>query len=277
MRFERKLMDPLAYLFMTIFAGLTLIPFLWMVSTAFKSRKEVFSQTLHWFPQELIFSNFKEAWQTAPFGTYYINTILVVTALVVIQVFTTTLAAYAFGRMRFPGKDFLFFLFLLQMMITPQATVLPNYFTIRTLDLFNTRTAIILPYFASAFGTFLLRQAFKTIPTELEDAARIDGCGPIGFLRLIALPLISPTLLTFIIISITYHWNEFFWAFIITESARVRTLTIGLVVLAQATESGAEWTLLMAATLIIVFPLIALFVIFQRRFIESFMQAGIKG
>ena len=116
-----------------------------------------------------------------------------------------------------------------------------------------------------------------TIPSELEDAARIDGCGPVGFLRHIALPLISPTLLTFIIISITYHWNEFFWAFIITESAKVRTLTIGLVVLAQATESGAEWTLLMAATLIIVFPLIALFVIFQRRFIESFMQAGIKG
>ena len=135
MRFERKLINPLAYLFMTIFGGLTLIPFLWMVSTAFKSRKEVFSQTLNWFPQELIFSNFKDAWQTAPFGTYYINTILVVIALVVIQILTTTLAAYAFGRMRFPGKNFLFFLFLLQMMITPQATVLPNYFTIRALDL----------------------------------------------------------------------------------------------------------------------------------------------
>ena len=141
-----------------------------------------------------MFTNFKEAWQAAPFSTYYVNTILVVTALVIIQVLTITLAAYAFGRMKFPGRDLLFFLFLVQMMITPQATVLPNYFSIRSLGLFNTRLAIILPYFASAFGTFLLRQAFKTIPSELEDAARIDGCGPIGFLRYIALPLISTNL-----------------------------------------------------------------------------------
>jgi sn-glycerol 3-phosphate transport system permease protein len=270
-------MHPLAYLVLTIGALLTLVPFLWMVSTAFKTRPEVFSQTIQWIPNKLMFSNFIEAWNAAPFGVYYKNTILVVVSLVIVQTITTTLAAYAFARMRFRWNNFLFFLFLVQLMITPQATVLPNYFTMSTLNLINTRTAIILPYFASAFGTFLLRQAFRTIPQELEDAALIDGCGSIGFLRYVGIPLVKPTILTFVIISVTYHWNEFFWPFIVTESNRVRTLTVGLAVLAEASESGAEWTLLMAATLIVIVPLIILFVIFQRRFIESFMQAGIKG
>lgn len=274
---ERNLMHALAYIFLGLFAFLTLVPFIWMVSTAFKSRQEVFSQTIHWLPEKLVFSNFAEAWNSAPFGTFYINSILIVTTLVIVQTITTTLAGYAFGRMKFPGRDFFFFLFLIQLMITPQATILPNYFTIKNLGLFNTRTAIILPYFASAFGTFLLRQAFMSIPQDLEDAARIDGCGRLSFLRYIGIPLIRPTILTFIIISVTYHWNEFFWPLIVTESNRVRTLTIGLVVLAQATESGAQWTLLMAATLFVIVPLIILFVLFQKRFIESFMHAGIKG
>lgn len=277
MRFERRIMHPIAYVVLTIASVFTLIPFLWMISTAFKSRSEVFSQTIQWIPSKLVFSNFVEAWNAAPFGTYYVNTIIVVVSLVIVQTITTTLAAYAFARMKFRGSNLLFFLFLVQLMITPQATVLPNYFTMSNLGLLNTRTAIILPYFASAFGTFLLRQAFKTIPQELEDAAFIDGCGKIGFLRYIGIPLVMPTILTFVIISVTYHWNEFFWPFIVTESNRVRTLTVGLAVLAEASESGAEWTLLMAATLIIIIPLIILFVIFQRRFIESFMQAGIKG
>lgn len=277
MRHERRIMHPLAYLVLIIGAFFTLLPFLWMVSTAFKSRPEVFSQTIQWIPEKIMFSNFIEAWNAAPFSTYYKNTILVVTSLVIVQTITTTLAAYAFARMKFRGNNLLFFLFLVQLMITPQATVLPNYFTMSSLNLINTRTAIILPYFASAFGTFLLRQAFRTIPQELEDAARIDGCGSIGFLRYIAIPLAMPSILTFIIISVTYHWNEFFWPFIVTESNRVRTLTVGLAVLAEATESGAEWTLLMAGTLIVIVPLVVLFLIFQRRFIESFMQAGIKG
>lgn len=277
MRKHRWFLNGLSYLILGVSSLLVLVPFLWMVSTAFKQRSEVFSRELNWIPETLVFSNFTEAWKAAPFSTFYMNTAIVAFGLVAVQIITTVLAAYAFGRLKFPGRDFIFFLFLVQLMITPQATILPNYFTILSLGLYNTRLAMMLPYFASAFGTFLLRQAFKKIPQDLEDAALMDGAGKLGFLWHVGIPLIRPTILTFMLISITHHWNEFFWPFIITESNRVRTLTIGLVVLAQATESGAEWTLLMAATLIIIIPLIILFVVFQKSYIESYMQSGIKG
>lgn len=277
MRRERNFMHALAYTILTPAVLLTVTPLLWMISTAFKSRQEVFSQVPQWLPEKLVWSNFIEAWHTAPFGTYYVNTIIVVIALALVQSVTIILAAYAFGRMTFPGRNLLFFIFLMQMMINPQSTMLPNYMTIKDLHLLNTKLAIMLPYFASAFGTFLLRQAFMQIPQEIEDAAHIDGCGPLQFLRHIGIPLVFPTLLTFIITSIVYHWNEFFWPLMVTESAHARTLTVGLSVLAYQSESGAEWTLLMAATLFVTLPLIALFIVFQRRFIESFMKAGIKG
>jgi sn-glycerol 3-phosphate transport system permease protein len=261
---ERNLMRVLSYIMLTPAVVLTIIPFFWMVSTAFKSRQEVFSQVPKWLPQEPIWSNFAEAWRSAPFEKYYVNTVIVVISLAVIQSILVILAAYVFGRMTFPGRDLIFFIFILHM-------------TIKDLHLLDTKLAIMLPYFASAFGTFLLRQAFRQIPQELEDAARIDGCGPLRFLVHVGVPLVRPTLLTFIIISVVYHWNEFFWPLMVTESASSRTLTVGLSVLAQQTESGAEWTLLMAGTLFVALPLIVLFMVFQRTFIESFMKAGIQG
>ena len=267
----------LSYALLMPVSALMAVPLVWMLTTAFKSRPEVFLPEPRWLPQQWTLSNFVEAWNGAPFGQFYVNTVLVVGSLTVIQLVTTTLAAYAFARLRFPGSNVLFILFLTQLIITPSATILPNYLTVKSLDLLNTRTAIILPYVASAFGTFLLRQAFMTIPRELEDAARIDGCGSLGFLRHIALPLVVPSLLTFVIMSVTFHWNEFFWPLIVTDSDRVRTLTIGLAMYAQQTETGAEWTLLMAATLIVMAPLLVLFVLFQRQFVQSFMQAGLKG
>jgi sn-glycerol 3-phosphate transport system permease protein len=218
-----------------------------------------------------------EAWHGAPFAQYYVNTVMIVGGLVFLQLGTTILAAYAFARFRFKGSDLIFLLFLTQMIISPSSTVLPNYLTVKGLGLLNTRTAIMLPYIASAFGTFLLRQSFRQIPRELEDSARVDGCGSLRYLWHVGIPLVQPAMLTFILMSVSFHWNEFFWPMIVTDSDRVRTLTIGLSIFAQQTESGAEWTLLMAATLIVVAPLIIIFLIFQRQFVQSFMRAGIKG
>lgn len=239
--------------------------------------QDVFSQVPNWIPSRFVWSNFSEAWSYIPFGRYYLNTIIIAFGLLCVQLVTVSLAAFAFARFNFKGKPIIFLLFLLQMMLTAQSTVVPNYLTISKLGLIDTYVAVAAPYFASALGIFLLRQTFLVIPKEIEHAARIDGCSGLRFLWYFALPLSKPTLLAFSIISITYHWNEFFWPLMVTDTPRARTLTIGLGIFAQSAEGGAEWTLLMAATLIVIAPIIVLFIIFQRRFISSFMQSGLKG
>lgn len=252
------------------------VPLIWMVSTAFKLRSDVFAPIPRVIPDPIVWSNFSEAWTSLPFAIYYRNTAVVAFGILGVQLVTVTLAAYAFARMRFPGQHLLFFLMLGQMMITPQSTFVPNYVTISQLGLLNTQLAIMLPYFASGLGVFLLRQAFKGIPRELEDAACLDGCSGLRFLWYIGVPLVRPTLIAFALISVSYHWNEFFWPLLVTDTPSARTLTVGLGVFAESSEGGAEWTLLMAATLIVVAPIAALFMVLQRQFISTFMQSGLK-
>ena len=179
--------------------------------------------------------------------------------------------------MEFWGRDVLFILLLVQLMIAPQSTVIQNYITLTGLGLLDTRLGIMAPYLASAFGTFLLRQTFKSIPKELEEAASLDGCGGLRFLAYVAIPLASPGYLAFALVSLTYHWNEFFWPLVITETNRARTLTLGLGIFAQTSEGTADWTMLMAATLMVIAVPLLFFLVFQRRFINSFMQSGIGG
>jgi len=231
----------------------------------------------NWIPKEIIFSNFSKAMSVAPFGRYYINTIIVVLMILSVQVVTISLAAYAFARLKFRGRDLLFILFLVQLMIPPQSIVVPNYHTLSSLKLLNTKIAIGVVYFASAYGTFLMRQAFKAIPMEMEDSVKMDGGGGLTAILHIFLPLAKPSLIAFALVSLSYHWNEFFWPLIVTDTVTARTLTVGLAMLTQATESSPEWTLTMAATIIVIFPLLLAFVIFQRKFIQSFMHSGIKG
>jgi len=251
--------------------------FFWMVSTSLKARTEVFSLVPQWLPKKLMFSNFTEAWAAAPFAAYYRNTVMVTFGLVVVQLCTMTLAAYAFGRLKFKGQDFLFILFLIQLMIPLQSLIVPNYLTIKALGLLDTKLAIAMPYFGTAFGTFLLRQTFKTVPRDLDDAARIDGCGHLRFLWYVLVPLARPTLIAFTIMSLVSHWNDFLWPLIVTDSSKSRTLTIGLALLEKQVEEGGEWTLMMAATLIVIFPLTIVYMFFQRYFIQSFMHSGLKG
>jgi sn-glycerol 3-phosphate transport system permease protein len=254
-----------------------MFPLVWLVSTAFKSQAEVFARPLGLVPAGLRWDNFTTAWSYAPFAAYYKNTIVIVFGLLLVQLVTITMAAYAFARLRFPGRDFLFLLFLTQLMITPQSTILPNYITVSSMRLLDTRLAVMMPYFASAFGMFLMRQAFLTIPGDLEDAASIDGCNILRYLWHVALPIVRPAMIAFSIISVTFHWNEFFWPLIVTETTRSRPLTVGLTIFAQQAEGGAEWNLLMAATMMVVFPLLLGFIVFQRQFVRSFMQSGLKG
>ncbi len=262
---------------LAVAALLVVVPFLWIALTAFKEKNEVFSLIPQWLPARPTLANFGSVLDGMPFWRYYWNTLVVAFGILAVQLVTITLAAYAFGRMEFRGRDVLFMLLLVQLMIAPQSTVIQNYVTLVSLGLLDTRLAIMAPYLASAFGTFLLRQTFRAIPKELEDAAALDGCGGLRFLAYVAVPLALPGYVAFALVSLTYHWNEFFWPLVVTETSRARTLTLGLGIFAQTAEGSADWTALMAATLMVIAVPLALFLVFQRRFINSFMQSGLGG
>ncbi|MEM9473082.1 MAG: carbohydrate ABC transporter permease [Pseudomonadota bacterium] len=223
----------------------------------------------------LTLDNFREALSQAPFLRYGINTFLLVTMLLAAQLVVGTLAAYAFARFQFFGSNVAFGLVLVQLMITPEILIVENYSTLAKLGFVDTITGIGLPYMASAFGIFLLRQAFKSTPKELEDAARLEGCGLFGILMRVYVPLARPTYLAFGLVSISHHWNNFLWPLVITNSVETRPLTVGLGIFG-APESGVDWSIVSAATLLSVAPLLIAFLLFQRQFVQSFMYAGIK-
>ncbi|HYF76288.1 MAG TPA: carbohydrate ABC transporter permease [Symbiobacteriaceae bacterium] len=264
-----------ALLILAALAAAWVIPLLWTFNTAVRPPDQSVSVG-SMFQADMTLANFARAWNYAPFGQYYLNTIILVTGVLSLQLVTTTLAAYAFARMSFRGRDFLFLMFLLQMMVPAEALVVPNYATIRALGLVDTRVAMMLPYIASAFGTFLIRQTFRQVPKELEEAAAIDGCGTLKTLWHVFVPLARPTLVAYGLVSVCYHWNNFFWPMIVTNSPDKRPLTVGLALFAKAVESGADWSLVSAGTVIVILPLLGLFLVFQRQFISSFMQSGIK-
>jgi sn-glycerol 3-phosphate transport system permease protein len=223
----------------------------------------------------LTLENFREALSRAPFPRYALNTFVLVTSILAAQLVLCTLAAYAFARYAFRGREVAFSLVLVQLMITPEILIVENYATLANLGLVDTILGIGLPYMASAFGIFLLRQAFKSTPKELEEAARLEGCGVLGVLWKVHVPLARPTYLAYGLVSISHHWNNFLWPLVITNSVETRPLTVGLGVFG-APESGVNWSIVSAATLLSVAPLLIAFLLFQRQFVQSFMHAGLK-
>jgi sn-glycerol 3-phosphate transport system permease protein len=223
----------------------------------------------------LTLANFAKAWTYAPFARHFVNTILLVTMILGAQLVLCTLAAFAFARFDFAGREIAFALVLVQLMIMPEVLIVENYRTMARLGLVDTLLGIGLPYMASAFGIFLLRQTFKTIPRELEDAARVEGCSILGVLWRVYVPLARPTYLAYALVSVSTHWNNFLWPLVITNSINTRPLTVGLAIFG-APESGVDWSVISAGTLMAVAPLLIAFLLFQRQFMQSFMQAGIK-
>jgi sn-glycerol 3-phosphate transport system permease protein len=266
----------LLHLLLILVSALTAAPYFWALSTSLKMRRDVFTAVPQWIPTNPTLQNYFDLFHMAPFGLFLVNSIIVVTGILVVQLVTAPLAAYVFARLRFRGSGFLFALFLIQMMMPIHAVVVPNYLTINALGLLDTRVAMMLPFWASGYAVFLLRQAFRQVPRDFEDAALIDGCSGIRFLWNVLIPLAKPTIIAFSLISVVTHWNDFLWPLIVTDTPAVRTLTIGLAMFVQQ-ESGADWPVLMAGTVFVTLPLMILFLVYQRKFIESFMYAGLKG
>jgi sn-glycerol 3-phosphate transport system permease protein len=223
----------------------------------------------------LTLDNFTAAWNAAPFARYFVNTILLVTLILAAQLVLCTLAAYAFARYEFPGRDLAFALVLVQLMVMPDVLIVENYRTMSKLGILDSTLAIALPYMASAFGVFLMRQTFKQVPKELDDAARVEGAGPLQVLWKVYVPLAVPTYIAYGLVSISYHWNNFLWPIIVTNTQNARPLTVGLQVF-SSTDQGIDWSIICAATLMTSAPLLVAFLLFQRQFVQSFMRAGIR-
>ncbi len=219
--------------------------------------------------------NFVRAWSYAPFPRYLLNTFILVTLILAAQFVLCTLAAYGFARFEFFGKNVIFALVLLQLMIMPEILLVENYRTISKMGLLDTIPAIGLPYMASAFGIFLLRQSFKTIPKELVEAAQVEGVSAVGILWKVYVPLSRSTYIAYGLVSVSYHWNNFLWPLVITSSVNSRPLTVGLAIFG-APESGVDWSIITAATVMTMAPLLLAFILFQRQFVQSFMHSGIK-
>ncbi|AOB33288.1 ABC transporter permease [Bordetella sp. H567] len=223
----------------------------------------------------LTLENFVRAWDAAPFPRYFLNTFFLVTMVLAAQLVLSTMAGYAFARVDFRGRDLVFMLVLLQLMVMPDVLIVENYRTMSWLGIRDTVFAIGLPYFASAFGIFLLRQTFKTIPRELEEAARMEGANGWQILMKVYVPLARPTYIAYGLVSVSYHWNNFLWPLIITNSVNTRPLTVGLQVFSSS-DQGIDWSVITAATLLSAAPLLIAFLLFQRQFVQSFLRAGIR-
>ncbi len=253
-------------------------PFLWMVVAAFRPESGGSRDMASLLPPlQPTLANFVLAFESADFALYYLNTLLVVSGILAVQLVTISLAGYAFARLEFAGKDILFTLFLLQLMLVPPILVVPNLTTVVRLGIYDSLLGVMAPYLASAFGTFLMRQTFKTIPRDYEEAALLDGARWWQVLWHVLLPLARPGLVAFSIVSVAAHWNEFLWPLMVVNAPEKRTLTVGLASFAAGAEGGQEWGLLAAGTLLVALPLVVAFLAFQRQFIDSFMFSGVKG
>lgn len=264
------------YALLSLAAAVAILPILWAVFASFRPLDEPFAAGNVFYGTRLSLESFKTAFAFAPFPRYYLNSLVQTGLIIACQLLTSSLAAFAFARWRFPGDRIIFTVILTQMMIPFAALLVGNYRTVSDLGLYDTIPGIALPFFGSAFGTFLLRQTFLEIPRDFSDAAEIDGCRWDQTLRFVYLPNSGAAVASFAISSLSFHWNDFLWPLIVTQSETVRPITTGLARFTQMGEIGAQWSLLAAATLIVAVPLFIVFIAFRKQFFEGYLNSGIK-
>jgi multiple sugar transport system permease protein len=255
-------------------AAAVLVPFIWMILTSLKDMSEIFVYPPKWLPKKFNFQNYVNAFQAAPFGRYYMNSVFVAITVTIGQLITCSMAAFAFARLHFWGRDTLFFVFLGTMMIPYNVTMIPSFMMLYWLGWIDSYQALIVPGLASAFGTFLLRQFFLTIPRELEEAAYIDGATKSQVLRKVIIPLSKPALATLAIFTFMGVFNDFIWALIVLNSESLRTVQLGLSIFRD--RYLTQWDLLMAGSVTAVFPILIVFFFAQKYFIQGITLSGIK-
>ncbi len=273
-RILRALLMGVTYIILSVGAVSMLLPFAWMISTSLKAGSEIFLWPPRWIPSVIRWDNYATAWNSAPWGRYFLNTLFVATTVTALTLLVCSLAAYSFARLRFPGRDLFFLALLGTMMIPGQVTIIPNFVIVKRLGWYNNYWGLIIPEAGGAFGVFLLRQYFLSIPFELEDAARIDGASRLRIIFSIILPLSRPALSVLTLFSFMGSWNAFLWPLIITNTDLLRVVQIGLAVFRM--EESTQYHLLMAASTYVVLPVIILFLLVQKQFIQGIQLTGMK-
>lgn len=259
-----------------IAGGVTmLIPFLWMVSTSFMNEAEVYSYPPRLLPETIRWENYREALTILPFGRFFLNTILITALSVVGQLVTCSMAAYAFARLRFKGRDKLFALYLATMMIPAIVTLIPSFLIISAFGWVNTYWALFTPTLTSVWGIFLLRQFFLTLPRDYEDAARLDGATDWDIYWRIILPLSKPALATLSIFAFMATWKDFLWPLIVTNTNEMRPVEVGIAMFSSL--YATDWPYQMAAAVVVMLPIVIVFFFAQRYFIEGITLSGLKG
>lgn len=254
-------------------------PLYWMITATVKSNAQIYSFPPNWIPTDPQWSNYSHAWDAAPFGRFYLNSIIITVFGTGLELINATLTAYALAFLRFPFKNVVFVIVLATLMVPTQLTIIPNYVTIS--DIFgqnwiNTYQGIVLPGAAVAFGTFMLRQGFLGLPREVLDAAKVDGAGHLRLLRDMAIPMAKPIMVTFALISMVAKWNDYLWPLIVTNEERMRPLAVGVSYLHDP-EGNTEWGMVIAATFFVIAPLVAIYVFAQRYIIEGIAAGATKG
>ncbi len=265
----------LIYIILTVGGIVTLLPFLWMISTSLKSSNEVHMLPPKWIPSKIMLENYFVILNRVPFKKYFINSVLVTVCTTVGTLITSILAAFAFSKVKFWGRDMLFTLYLGTMMIPGEVLLIPNFVTLSKIGWINSYKALIIPWIVSVFAIFLLRQYFLGIPKELYIAAKIDGSTDWNYMWNIMVPLSKPALITIGLLKVIYSWNSFLWPLIVTNSPTMRTLPIGLT--SFSSEGGTEYHLMMAFATMIVLPMILIYFMLQKYIIEGASRTGIKG
>ena len=280
-RSQARLLRLAGYLGLILLVVAIGAPLYWMITATVKSNSEVYTFPPIWIPTEPRWANFRDAWEAAPFGRFYLNSVIITVAGSGLELINATLTAYALAFLRFPLKNLIFVAILATLMVPQQLTIIPNYLWISNafwLDInwINTYQGIVLPGAAVAFGTFMLRQGFLGLPREVLDAAKVDGAGHLRLLWDIAVPMAKPIIVTFALISMVAKWNDYLWPLIVTNEARMRPLAVGMSYLHDP-EGNTEWGVVMAAAFFVIAPLVAVYLFAQRYIIEGIAAGATKG
>jgi sn-glycerol 3-phosphate transport system permease protein len=266
---RNPLVRSLTIAFLAIIALVEIFPYFWIATTSLKDLAGVIQFPPSLLPSPPHWENYVKAWQSGPFLRYLLNNIITTFGILVIQLFLACLAAYAFSKLTFPGRDACFFLVVSCLMVPPQIRFVPIYIMLAKVGLLNTYPALILPYATSALGTFLIREAFASISNDVLDAARIDGANVLQIIFRVMVPIAMPTIIAFSLFSVVYHWNDYFWPLVMTTNETVRTLPLGVALLREE-GTGARWHIIMAGNMFVVVPMILTFLVARRHIIRAF-------
>lgn len=274
-RFKNKWQRSILFIILVLVGFLMTVPFVWMISSSFKFDREIFEYPIKWIPETIRWSNYRDVWTRIPFFTFYLNTLKLAVIITLGQLITCSLAAFSFSKLEYPGRDKIFFIYLSTLMIPWHAIMIPQFIIVKNMGLYNTHMSLIVLQMFSAFGVFLLRQSMISIPHELTEAAKIDGCNVFQIYFQIILPLTKAGMATLTIFTFNHIWNDYMGPMIYLEDQKIQTIQLGLA--SFKTQYAMEYGIIMAGTVCSIIPIIIVYVLAQKYIIDGVAFSGVKG